>query len=368
MLWRYRCSYSGAVSTPPKLRPDLDQLPGYRAGARAAGAVSLASNENSTGLLPGLAEIIATAAKDVHRYPDPAANRLLQRLSEHLHVHPDQIALGTGSVAICQQITAATCSPGDEVVYAWRSFEAYPIVTRLAHARSVQVPLLPDSRHDLPAMAAAITDRTRVVFVCTPNNPTGPAIPTAELAEFLDQVPPEVLVVVDEAYYEYAAASGEQFGGSLSLLDQHPKAMVLRTFSKAYGLAGLRVGYGVADPSVVQGLRKAATPFGVNHLAQEVAAAALELSADMEQQVAATVVERERVLAAVRAQGWPVPDTQGNFYWLPLGADTEAVAEACKQAGVLVRAFPGEGVRVTIGDQEPNETVLDVLSSYSPTN
>jgi len=201
--------------------------------------------------------------------------------------------------------------------------------------------------------------------VCTPNNPTGPAIPTAELAEFLDQVPPEVLVVIDEAYYEYAAASGEQFGGSLSLLDQHPKAMVLRTFSKAYGLAGLRVGYGVADPSVVQGLRKAA--IGVNHLAQEVAAAALDLSAEMEQQVAATVVERE-VLAAVRAQGWSVPDTQGNFYWLPLGVDTEAIAEACKQAGVLVRAFPGEGVRVTIGDPEPNETVLDVLSSFRPSN
>lgn len=354
------------MSQPPKLRPDVDQLPGYRAGARAVGAVSLASNENTAGPLPGLDQIITAAAKQTHRYPDPAANRLLQRLSEYLDVDPDGIALGTGSVAICQQITAATCSPGDEVVYAWRSFEAYPIVTRLSHARSVQVPLLPDSRHDLAAMAAAITDRTRAVFVCTPNNPTGPAIPTSELASFLGQVPPDVLVVVDEAYYEYARASGEQFADSLSLRKQHPNAMVLRTFSKAFGLAGLRVGYGVADPTVVQGLRKAATPFGVNHLAQEVATAALDLTDEMEQRVAATVVERERVLTHVREQGWWVPETQGNFYWLSLGDATEAVAEACKEAGVLVRAFPGEGIRVTIGDPAPNETVLEVLEGFTP--
>ncbi len=348
----------------PKLRPDLEDLPSYRAGARAADAVSLASNESVGGPPPGVVEAIAQAAADSHRYPDPAANQLLQRLAEQLDVDADRIALGTGSVAICQQITSTACSPGDEVIYAWRSFEAYPIVTTLAHAQSVQIPLLPDGRHDLPAMVDAITERTRVIFLCTPNNPTGPAIPTRDIGSFLAQVPKDILVVIDEAYLEYAGESGTDFGNTLSLLDQYSNAMALRTFSKAYGLAGLRVGYGVGPVHVVAGLRKAATPFGINHLAQSAAVAALDQTGEVTQRVVDTVRERDRVVAQARAMGWPVPDTQANFYWLPFGAATDDFAQACANAGVLARAFPGEGIRVTISEPELNDRVLAVLKDF----
>ena len=348
----------------PQLRPDLADLPSYRAGARAADAVSLASNESVGGPLPEVVAAIARAAGDSHRYPDPVANQLLERLSVKLGVDADQVALGTGSVAICQQITTSACSPGDEVIYAWRSFEAYPIVTRLAHAKSIQIPLRPDARHDLPAMRDAITERTRVIFVCTPNNPTGPAIPTQEIAEFLEQVPKNVLVVVDEAYLEYAGASGAEFRDTLDLVNEHHHAMVLRTFSKAYGLAGLRVGYGVGQAEVVAGLRKAATPFGVNHLAQAAAMAALEKEHEVAERAADTVRERDRVVAQARHIGWDVPDTQANFYWLPLGSGTDRFAQACAAAGVIVRAFSGEGVRVTIGEPQWNDRVLQVLRDF----
>lgn len=353
------------MESTPELRPDLAELPSYKAGARARGAVSLASNEAPFGPLPGVTEAIARAAVHSHRYPDPAANLLLERLAAHAGVSPDQIALGTGSVAICQQITTTACSPGDEVVYAWRSFEAYPIVTRLAHAHSVHVPLLPDGRHDLAAMAAAVTDRTRVVFVCTPNNPTGPVVTMSEMQAFLRIVPDRVLVVIDEAYYEYAAGVGDDPLDSAALVEEHPHVLVLRTFSKAYGLAGLRVGYGIGSAPVVAALRKAATPFGVNHLAQEAAVAALDLQDELAERVATTAAERERLIDAARDLGFSIPDSGGNFYWIPLGQRSEAFAQACLEVGVTVRAFPGEGVRVTVGERWANDVVLGVLAQFA---
>ncbi len=348
------------------MRPDLSELPGYKAGARAPGAVSLASNEAPFGPMPGVGDVIADAAGQVHHYPDPGAGALLRRLAIRWGVSDAEIALGTGSVAICQQAVVSACSPGDEVIYAWRSFEAYPIITRLAHAVSVRVPLLPGGRHDLAAMARAITPRTRVVFVCTPNNPTGPAVTGPQLREFLDQVPDEVLVVIDEAYFEYTDPAGPQRLDSVSLMRQRTNVLVLRTFSKAYGLAGLRVGYGLGSAPVIAALRKVALPFGVSHVAQAAALAALDQPAELARRVAITTAERARVISAARGLGFDVPDSQGNFYWLPLAAQSLAVAEACAAAGVTVRAFPGEGVRVTVGDQEANDIVLGVLSSFAP--
>lgn len=355
------------MSVPPRLRADLAAVAGYRPGQRASHetlpSYSLASNEMPFGPLPGVAEAVAEAAATVHRYPDPAATALTGALSERLGVGTDELTLGTGSVAVCQQAVVATSGRDDEVVYPWRSFEAYPIITRLAGATSVPVPLLPDGRHDLAAMAAAVTDRTRLVFVCTPNNPTGPAVGKAELERFLDAVPQDVLVAIDEAYFEFGLDddSDEDLDG-IALSRGRPNVLVIRTFSKAYGLAALRVGYGVASPVVAAALRKTAVPFGVSAPAQAAALASLDQQEALRRRVGETCRERARVVAAARALGHPVPDTAGNFYWLPLGHAAERFAHACKDHGVTVRAFAGEGVRVTVGEPAANDIVLAVLA------
>ena len=222
-----------------------------------------------------------------------------------------RLALGPGSVGVLGQLVAATCDPGDEVVFAWRSFEAYPILVTLAGAVPVMVPLADGDRHDLAAMAAAITPRTRMVLVCTPNNPTGTAVGDAELEVFLEQVPSDVLVVLDEAYLEFVTAPDSP--DALAVHRSRSNVVVLRTFSKAYGLAGLRVGYAVAHEAVAEALRKAAIPFGVNSLAQVAAVASLEAFDELEVRVKELVSERERVVAALREQGWVAARRTGQL-------------------------------------------------------
>ncbi|MCB0919434.1 MAG: histidinol-phosphate transaminase [Actinobacteria bacterium] len=356
------------VGDSVRFRDDLHLLPGYQAGKRpqpdgASGEVySLASNEIPYGPLPGVLDAMTNRAAHSHRYPDPASVELVAALAARHDVSVDQIALGTGSVAICQQVVAAACHVGDEVVFAWRSFEAYPIVTRLVGAVPVQVPNAPDHSHDLAAMRRAITERTKVVFLCTPNNPTGPLIPQAELVGFLNDVPSNVLVVVDEAYHEFAVASGPAPDG-VALTGEHSNVLALRTFSKAYGLAGLRVGYGVASEQIVAALRRTALPFGVNSVAAAAGVASLKQQAEMERRVAEVVAERERVLAVARERV-EVPQSAANFYWLPLGERAAEFAERCEEVGVTVRAFPGEGVRVSVGEPIANERVLRVLADF----
>jgi histidinol-phosphate aminotransferase len=222
------------------------------------------------------------------------------------------------------------------------------------------VPLRPDATHDLDAMAAAVTERTRVVLVCTPNNPTGPIVTAADLDRFLDAVPDRVLVVVDEAYAEFvrdpAAADG------LAALAQRGNVVVLRTFSKAYGLAGLRIGYAIARPGIAESIRKATPPFAVTDLSQAAAVASLESQAALDERVEAIVQERQRVVAALCGQGWTVPDTQANFVWLPLGAD--AMDFAAASAPVSVRPFAGDGVRVSIGSAEVNDLLLERAAAW----
>ena len=358
------------MATSPHIRPDLQDVPSYRAGRRAAvdqpgRTYSLASNETIYGPLPGVAEAAATELEQPHRYPDAGVTALVQALADRCNVGPDWIATGTGSVAICQQAIVATCNPGDEVVFAWRSFEAYPIITKLGGAQAVPVPLRPDGTHDLSAMAAAITDRTRVVFLCSPNNPTGPIIASAQLDEFLESVPASVLVVLDEAYYEFALASvtdPAELPDGVQLARERINVMALRTFSKAYGLAGLRVGYAVANPALTQALRKAALPFGVSAVAQATALASLQQEQEMRARVSETVRERDRVVEVVKAAGWEIPMPYGNYYWLGLGEQALDFAASCEAAGVTVRAFPGEGVRVSIGEGAANDRVLTVLA------
>ncbi|HXR42904.1 MAG TPA: histidinol-phosphate transaminase [Acidothermaceae bacterium] len=347
----------------PQPRADLQGVPTYKPGRRpAAGQRSfkLSSNESPYPPLPSVLDAIAEAAHQTNRYPDLAATPVVEALAERLQVPSPHVVVGCGSVGVATQIVESFAGPGDEVLYAWRSFEAYPIIVQVAGANSVRVPLTPASVHDLEAMAAAITSKTRVIFVCNPNNPTGTAVRRPELEAFLDRVPADCLVVLDEAYREFIRDAGVPDG--TELYRDRPNVAVLRTFSKAYGLAGLRVGFAVAHENVADAIRITNVPFSVSAIAQAAAVASLQPTAEKEllERVDATVRERARVLAALRATGWKVPDTEANFVWLPAGSATDALAGACEAAGVVVRPFSGEGVRVTIGEPEANDLFLKV--------
>jgi histidinol-phosphate aminotransferase len=345
----------------PRFRTGLAGLPRYRAGSRGSGGdvVRLASNESPYPPLPGVLAAARDAAADLNRYPDPACSALVAALAEHHGVAPDQVVTGTGSSALLAQLALVTAGPGDEVVFAWRSFESYPIVAGVAGARAVPVPLDARERHDLPAIARAITDRTRLVLLCSPNNPTGTAIGHAELEAFLHRVPGDVLVVLDEAYAEFvrdpAAACGPL------LLRRNPNLAVLRTFSKAYGLAGARVGYALASGPVADALRATAVPFGVGTVAQAAALASLAAGDALAERVEEIVAERQRVATALRAQGHRPVASQANFLWLRRDDATEFAA-SCARAGVLVRAYGSDGVRITIGTPAENDRLLQATS------
>jgi histidinol-phosphate aminotransferase len=349
----------------PRFRSVLDQFAPYRPGGRvvspAGRSFKLSSNESPFGPLPSVAQVIAGAFADVNRYPDNGAADLTEAIARRHSVPPQHIAVGCGSVGVTQQLLAAAAEPGTEVLYAWRSFEAYPLLVRLAGADEVRVPLRNET-HDLEAMAAAITPRTRIVFVCNPNNPTGTVVHRAELEDFLDRVPPDCLVVLDEAYAEYVRDPAVPDG--LDLYRERPNTAVLRTFSKAYGLAGLRVGFLVGHEPVTEAVRKTLLPFSVNALAQAAAIASLAAEAELLARVDRVVKERARVRDDLRSQGWTVPVTEANFVWLRLDSDTEDFAAACAGAGISIRPFAGEGARISIGDEEENDEFLTVARGY----
>jgi histidinol-phosphate aminotransferase len=346
-----------------RLRPVLQTLPGYVPGRSVPGAIKLASNEVPYPPLPHVLDRIGAAAASINRYPDNGAVALRDALAAKLGVAVENVAVGCGSVSLCTQLVEAAADAGDEVVHAWRSFEAYPILVAVSGASAVPVPLV-DYAHDVDALAKAITDRTRVVFVCNPNNPTGTALARDALLRLLDAVPGDVVVALDEAYREFVTDPDVPSG--IDLLAAHPNLVVLRTFSKAYGLAGLRVGYAVAsDPAVAAALRQTQVPFAVTTIGQEAALASLEPEAEAQlmARVATIVAERERVLPALRALGYDVPPSQANFGWLPLGEATAQFATVCEDRGVIVRAFAGDGVRVTIGTPDENDRLLEAAAA-----
>ncbi|AMY53441.1 Putative phenylalanine aminotransferase [Rhodococcoides fascians D188] len=341
------------------IRPDLDAIPAYVPGRSFPGAIKLASNETTQGPLPSVREAIAEAAGGVNRYPDIRATALVESLAKKLGVAPENVAAGNGSVALCQEVVQITCGPGDEVIFAWRSFEAYPIIVRVTGATPVQVPLTSDHVHDLDAMLDAITERTRLIFVCNPNNPSGTVVQRDKLVAFLDAVPPNVLVVLDEAYFEYTRpdAAGNHTDG-VEIARGRRNVIVLRTFSKAYGLAGLRVGYAVADPEVITALSKVRIAFAVSTIAQQAALASLEASAELLARTDALIAERDRVRDALVSGGYDVGVSQSNFIWLPLGERSGEFASGAAEQGVLLRSYGNDGVRVTIGDPHENDAFL----------
>ncbi|MEU9181605.1 histidinol-phosphate transaminase [Streptomyces sp. NPDC048550] len=348
------------------IRADLAAIPDYNIPATAPDAVLLNSNEGPLPPPPSVVAAIARAAVEGHRYPQWFSDTLVSRLAADLAVPEPWIGVGCGSVSLCRDLIQAACGPGDEVLCAWRSFDAYPAFARAAGVRVRTVPLDAEHRHDLGAMLDAVTPATRVVFVCNPNNPTGTVVRSRELHDFLERLPDRVLVVLDEAYREFVTDPDVPDGIALSRARRN--VAVLRTFSKAYGLAGVRIGYCVAPPAVVSALHKVAVPFAVSRLAQAAALAALDHPAEVRARCAAVVRERDRLHTRLLEAGYPVPPSQANFLWLPVGERATEFADFCARHGVLVRAFPGDGIRVTVGLPEENDAFLCAAAQAFPPN
>ena len=339
-----------------RLRPEIIALPAYKQGKPAdASAFKLSSNENPFDPLPGVVEAV-TAETAYNRYPDASALALRERLAAKYSVAIDQVHIGSGSVALLAQLILAAAGPGDEVLYSWRSFEAYPSLVTVAGATSVRVANRTDHGHDLPEMAAAISDKTRVVIVCSPNNPTGTIVTNDEFEAFMAVVPTDLLVILDEAYIEFVTQTDAVNGPPL--LARYPNLVVLRTFSKAYGLAGLRVGYALGPVDILNAARSTAIPLSVTIQAAAAAIASLEAEKELLARVRIIAARRDATWQALTRQGWNIPAPQGNFLWLPTGAETTSVAEALGAAGLVVRPFPPEGIRVSIGEEEAVATLL----------
>lgn len=346
---------------PVRLRPEIAALAAYRQGRNPPeGGFKLSSNENPFPPLPQVAERVA-AATALNRYPDGAAAALRERLAARHGVDPASIHVAAGSVSLLAQFIQAAAGPGDEVVYSWRSFEAYPGLVTVAGARSVRVPNDADGAHDVDAMAAAVTESTRVVIVCSPNNPTGAVVPQGDFDRLVAALPDDVLVLLDEAYREFSSGSGGVDGDAV-IAAQHEgrlrNVVVLRTFSKAWGLAALRIGYAVGDPAVLAGARSTAIPLSVTEPAQLAALVSLDHEEALLERVDAIAERRDVVWRALVEQGWAVPRPWGNFVWLPIPGDGGEAAEVFQRRGLTVREFAGEGLRVSIGEQESVDDLL----------
>ncbi len=350
-----------ATAGPVPIRPEIAALAAYRPGGAAPGpdAVKLSSNENPFPPLPSVAEAIAESAAHLPLYPDNAAAQLTTEVANWLDVSAEHLSFGAGSVSVLMHLLNAISGPGDEIVFPWRSFEAYPLAVNVPGATPVQIPLLTDGHHDLEAMCAAVTERTRAVLVCTPNNPTGPCVTHDELTDLLAQLPERTMLVVDEAYIEFA--TDPEAARPLELLDD-PRIAVLRTFSKAWGLAGFRIGYGITHPTLAAAIRTVTPPFSVSVPAQAAALATLAAREKLLAQVEKTIAERDRMVGRMRGLGFDVPDSQGNFVWLPATDQTDRWAAHFADHGLIVRAYAPDGIRITVSTPEINDRVLDAAA------
>jgi histidinol-phosphate aminotransferase len=344
-------------------RDDLAALPELTIPGKPPGAILLNANESPGPPSAAVVAAITEAALQGNRYPTWFSEELVAKLARHLGVDASWIAVGCGSMSLCQQLIQAVCVGKDEVLCAWRSFEAYPVMAQVHGVGITTVPLTVDHRHDLEGMLGALTEHTRLVFICNPNNPTGTAVRSDELTRFLDKVPPDVVVVMDEAYREFVTDPDVPDGIPLAL--ERENMAVLRTFSKGYGLAGIRVGYCVAPPALVSVVSKVAVPFATSRIAQAAGLAALDEVPAAIARCAAVTVERERVAGALRAAGYEVPDSQANFVWLPLGPISAAFGDHCAAHSIMVRVFANDGVRVTSGLPEENDAFLAAATQFT---
>jgi len=319
-------------------------------------------NETPFPPLPSIRRIVEERAASLQRYPDRTAAALVAGLAKRLDTSPETIVVGPGSAGLCQHLVQAM-GPRPEVVHAALSFEGYPLIIRNVGASGVPVPMA-GYQHDLPAMAAAITEQTRCVLVCNPNNPTGAVLHHAELAEFLDQIPDDVPVLIDEAYREFVTDPEAPDG--MELYRGRDNVCLLRTFSKAYGLASLRIGYAVVPPRLTPLARMIGAVFFPGALGQAAALACLsdEVEAEVRQRCAELARTRTELAESLRGLGLTVQPSQANFLWLPLAEQAMPFAERARQAGILVMALDGAGVRVTIGTAEANERFCRFVADY----
>jgi len=324
------------------------------------GSIKLASNENPRGPSPKALAALSDATKTLHRYPDGGGHYLRLALAERWKVSPDQIILGNGSDEVITLLTKAFLNQGDEAVMAEPSFIVYKIDVTAEHAKPVTVPLN-EFRHDLPAMAKAVTARTRLVFVCNPNNPTGTYVTAAEVSAFLQAIPPDVIVVFDEAYYEYVTAA--DYPDTLAILKGGRNVVLLRTFSKIYGLAGLRIGYGLTTPELVQHLNRIRPPFNTNSLAQKAALAALSDEEHVRESRRLNTEGMGFLTERLNALGLSVVPSQANFLYFDVKQDGKAMFEALLRRGVIVRHLGGAFLRVTIGLSQENERFITALQA-----
>lgn len=346
-----------------RLRQVLCDLPAYVAGKGDAGkVVKLSSNELPFAPSKPIVEAGEQALASTNRYPDATGSNLVAKLATHYRLNPEQVVVGPGSIQVLANALSAVAQAGNNVVYAWRSFEAYPILVGITGASSRQIPLNSDGSHDLDAILGAVDENTAAVILCSPNNPTGPSLTQTEVREFLGALPGQVLAVLDEAYFEFDTSAGHVDG--VTLLTDYPNLLVLRTFSKAYGLAGLRCGYGLTSPVLAEAIRKVATPFGLSAVAEACALTALADDQAMRSQVLQICKEKARVLSELRNFGWTIPQAGGNFIWFS-GLVGEQIQAAALSQGVQTRGFP-EGVRVTIGSRAENDQFLAAIRNIKP--
>jgi histidinol-phosphate aminotransferase len=356
-------------------RPAVDLMPSYRPGKGAAqaeaehgitNAIKLASNENPLPPIQAIVDAVSTAATGANRYADHRATAVRERLSTWLGVDVESVTVGAGSVGLLQQLFLTYVDPGDEVVYPWRSFEVYPVYTQLMAGTAITTPLSAAHAFDLDAVAAAITERTKLVLLATPNNPTGTAVSTADLADLVDNISPATIVVIDEAYREFLdPALGDPVR---DLVPRYPNVIVTRTFSKAQGLAGIRAGYAIGHPEVITAVDKTLFPFAVSALAQAAAIAAIDAADEIALRVSAILSERARVISELVATGWQLPDAQANFVYLPIGERTDEIYLGLERRGVVTRPFSNEGIRVTVSTPDENDRFLRTLAEvYQPT-
>lgn len=352
------------------IRRDLSELTPYKPGASIPGALKLASNESPFGLLPGVAEVLDASTESLNIYPDNSGAALKEALGAKFGLAPENIALGNGSVTLCQQVIQAFCERDQSIAFGWRSFEAYPVLARAVGVGTITVPNTADHRQDTRALAAAINakpEQIGAVFLCTPNNPTGTTITREEILEFLEVIPENILVVLDEAYREFARDDSPD--GTEFLRDEQGEfrsnVVVLRTFSKAYGLAALRVGYALGHREIIAALNAVQVPFSVNSLALAAATSSLSQEQEASARIDTITAERERVLQELTALDLPVVPSQANFLWLALGEQSQAFDDFLRSKMIIARCFADSGVRVTVSLPEHNDLFLEAARQWA---
>jgi len=351
-----------------KVRGLLNEIKPYQAGKRVSELkdeleleelIKLSSNESPLGPTKPAQRAMRLAVAQLNRYPDGSSRMLVNKLSERLQVPLDNIIVGNGSNELIRLLVQVLAAPGDELVMAQPSFIVYPLVAKIMQAKAVEVPLL-DNRHDLPAMAAAVTDKTRVVFVCNPNNPTGTIVSRTEIMEFVERIPRHVVIAFDEAYFEFV--DSDDYMSGIEIFADYPNIVVFHTFSKIYGLAGVRIGYAIAPKEIVGAIQKVREPFNVNMIAQVGAYYSLDCDAEIEQRAADNLKEKSFIEGELRRLNVNYASSQTNFIYLDMGQDALAAAQQLQKLGVIIRAFPGGNyVRATIGTRYENRRLISVL-------